>query len=130
MRDEYTDPGVLPRRPEPKTRSGRRRKRIREQGPVVPTGPSPAARALVRVVEWQKVIEAEGIDRAEIARRNGYTRARVTQLMSLLRLPDDLKTKLLGEDRDLAGWSVRRAIQAVPVRGQIAVSVSRSSAAR
>jgi hypothetical protein len=94
MRDEYTDPGVLPRRPEPKTRSGRRRKRIREHGPVVPTGPSPAARALVRVVEWQKVIEAEGIDRAEIARRNGYTRARVTQLMSLLRLPDDLKTKL------------------------------------
>ena len=51
-------------------------------------------------------------------------------MMSLLRLPDDLKTKLLGEDGDLAGWSVRRAIQAVPVRGQIAVSVSRSSAAR
>ena len=97
---------------------------------MVPTGPSPAALALVRAMEWQKVIEAEGIDRAEIARRNGYTRARVTQLMSLLRLPDDLKTKLLAEDADLAGWSIRRAIQAVPARGQSAVSASRSSAAR
>ena len=124
------DARVLPRRPEPKTRSGRRRKRIREHGPLVPTGPSPAALALVRAMEWQKVIEAEGIDRAEIARRNGYTRARVTQLMSLLRLPDDLKTKLLAEDADLAGWSIRRAIQAVPARGQSAVSASRSPAAR
>jgi hypothetical protein len=86
--------------------------------------------SLARAMEWQKVIEAEGIDRAEIARRNGYTRARVTQLMSLLRLPDHLKTKLLAEDAEMAGWSIRRAIQAAPARGQSVVSASRSSANR
>ena len=111
MRDEYTDSQVLPRRPEPKTRSGRRRKRIREHGPVVPCGPSPAAKALVRAMEWQKVIEAEGIDRAEIARRNGYTRARVTQLMKLVHLPDEVRAGVKAGDESFAGWSIRQAIE-------------------
>ena len=61
----------------------RARKRLRpERPPREPRGP--AAR-LARALEWQRQIDAgEVASRAEIARREGISRARVTQIMSSL----------------------------------------------
>jgi hypothetical protein len=46
----------------------------------------------------------------EIARKEGLTRARVTQIMNLLRLPDDFREFLLGLDdpRVIRKYSERR----------------------
>ena len=59
------------------------------------------------------MMDSEGINQAEVARRMGISRARVTQVMSLLELPDDLKVKLLDGDPAAKEWSIRRAFLAV-----------------
>ena len=79
-------------------------------------GPSPAAQALQRVQAWQDEIDANGITRANIARREGLTRARVTQLMRLLDVPWSTRERLLENDPRVAGWSVRQALRTVPQR--------------
>lgn len=61
---------------------------------------------------WQTEIDESGLNRADIARREGITRARVTQLMSLLDLPEAVKAMLLEEHAEVDGWSIRRAIEA------------------
>ena len=48
---------------------------------------SRASEALQKALGWQKMIEQESISRAEISGREGLSRARVTQLMSLFKLP-------------------------------------------
>jgi len=50
-------------------------------------------------------MEATGIRKADIARRERITRARVTQIMSLLKLPNDVKVRVLGggEPRTIRG---------------------------
>ena len=73
-------------------------------------GPSSAAKALHRAMQWQSMIDEEGINRAEIARQEGLTRARVTQIMTLLQLPAPLQERLLSDDAELAGCSVRWAL--------------------
>ncbi len=73
----------------------------------------PAAEALRKAMAWQAEIEAGDINRAGIARREGYTRARVTQVTSLLGLPEELRGRLLGGDEAVAGMSVREALRAV-----------------
>ena len=73
-------------------------------------GPSSAAKALETALQWQSIIDQEGINRAEIARREGVTRARVTQVMSLLGLSDAVKRKLLDNEPETRGWSVRQVI--------------------
>ena len=91
----------------------RRRARWRKKLMV---GPSPAAQALQRVQAWQEEIDANGITRADIARREGLTRARVTQLMRLLDVPWSTQERLLENDPRVAGWSVRQALRTVPQR--------------
>jgi len=76
-------------------------------------GPSSAAKALQTALRWQSLINEEGINRAEIARREGLTRARVTQVMSLLGLSDAVKQKLLDNEPETRGWSVRQVIAQV-----------------
>ena len=84
----------------------RRRARKRKEREA---GPSPALVALRRAMAWQVEIEAGEVTRADIARREGLTRARVTQVMSLVKLPDEVKGMLLdGEGED---WSIRRALR-------------------
>ena len=61
---------------------------------------------------WQAEIDG-GLRRADIARRERLTRARVTQMMSLLGLPDDLKNILLAGHEEVEGWSIRRALREV-----------------
>lgn len=47
-------------------------------------------------IEWRRQIDAgEVLNKAEIARREGITRARVTQVMSLLRLAPEFQEQIL-----------------------------------
>lgn len=95
--------------------SERRRKRLARQARTgwVSGLSKSASEALKTAMSWQAEIEATGIRRADIARREGLTRARVTQVMSLLKLPDDMKAMLLDDRSEGEDWSVRRALQAV-----------------
>jgi hypothetical protein len=71
---------------------------------------SPAGEALQKALGWQKLIEQESISRAEISRREGLSRARVTQLMRLLKLSEKVQQGLLGSAPEYAGWTVRRGL--------------------
>jgi len=54
--------------------------------------------------EFQELLEAEMLhNRAEIARRYGSSRARVTQVMSLLHLPDEIQEYVIA----LPPWEQR-----------------------
>jgi len=51
---------------------------------------------LRKALEWQALLESGQVhNQAEIARREGITRARVTQVMSLLRLPPEIQQHIL-----------------------------------
>jgi hypothetical protein len=51
---------------------------------------------LSRATEWQALIESRGVrNQAEIARQVGITRARVTQIMGLLRLAPEIQEEIL-----------------------------------
>ena len=71
---------------------------------------SPAGEALQNALSWQKLIEQQRISRAEISRREGLSRARVTQLMGLLKLPEKVQQGLLAGAPDYAGWTVRQGL--------------------
>ena len=60
---------------------------------------------------WQAEIESGRMNRARIARRERVTRARVTQVMSLLDLPDEVRDRLLAEGEDVKGMSIREALR-------------------
>ena len=75
---------------------------------------------LHKAEEWRRLLDAGEIaSQAEIARREGITRARVTQILGLLRLPEDVRAKVLacpvGDDgrvvteRGLRGMAPNRA---------------------
>jgi len=47
---------------------------------------------------FERLVRSGGVaDYAELARRTGFTRARITQVMNLLLLPPDIQGELLGE---------------------------------
>lgn len=73
-------------------------------------GPSPASQSLHRAILWQEEISSNGTTRAGIARREGLSRARVTQILTLLGLPEEVKAKLLSDDKEVMGWSVRKVL--------------------
>jgi hypothetical protein len=51
---------------------------------------------LLMAIEWRRQLDAgEVLNQAEIARRKGITRARVSQVMGLLRLPPDIRATIL-----------------------------------
>ena len=74
---------------------------------------SPAGEALQRTLGWQKLIEQQSINRAEISRREGLSRARVTQLMRLLKLPEEVQRGLLAGAPEYVGWTVRRGLRKI-----------------
>ena len=65
---------------------------------------------ILKALGWQKLIEQESISRTEIPRREGLSRARVTQLMSLLKLPEKVQQVLLVGASEYVGWTVRRGL--------------------
>src|SRR5438067_12233459 len=55
-------------------------------GSAIPRGVRGAPTSPLRAIEWQRQLESGQVrSRADIARREGLTRARVTQIMNLLR---------------------------------------------
>lgn len=55
---------------------------------------------LLMAVEWQRELDAGEVDtQAEIARREGITRARVTQIMAMLRLAPEIREQVLSMPR-------------------------------
>ena len=75
----------------------------------MPGLPKSAAEALRKALAWQAEIDV-GLRRSDIARRERITRARVTQILSLLDLPEEVRAMLLAEDPEVEDWSVRRAL--------------------
>jgi len=62
----------------------------------------PQKHIIHKAIEWQRML-ADGAagSLSEIAKREGLTRARVTQVMNLLKLPDEVKTFLAGLDDNM-----------------------------
>ena len=82
---------VLPRRGKPKAPKDPRTPRVVE--------------LLRKAIEWQALLESgEAANQAEIARREGITRARVTQIMGMLRLAPKIQEHILSMP-DMAGRS-------------------------
>lgn len=74
--------------------------------------------ALQRAKEWQSLLDSEEArTRTDIARRVGISRARVTQVMGLLRLP-------LGVQKRVLALPVTRGVPRVSVRALQEMSVS------
>jgi hypothetical protein len=100
----------IPDKPKPTSETQKRLYKRAERERQVMEGPSPAAEALACAIVWKERIEVDGATRADIARHEGLTRARVTQIMTLLQLPTPLQERLLSNDPGLAGCSVRWAL--------------------
>lgn len=98
----------------PKTKKLRERAERRERLTRNP----PAAEALNKALAWQGDIENGGLRRSDIARREGLTRARVTQIMSLLKLPEDVKGRLLNGDSRLSTMTIRQGMSLVEVNSR------------
>ena len=71
----------------------------------------PLRDALLKAIAWQKDIEESSMRRADIARREGLTRARVTQIMGLLDLPEDVRQKVLDRDPEVGSWTIRKGME-------------------
>ena len=87
------------------TGTGRGRKRLTRPDPAVaappPLGRVPrVARMMALAIHWQRLIRI-GVaeDQAALARLVGISRARVTQVMDLLRLAPDIQEAILGLPR-------------------------------
>jgi len=88
----------------------------RERMEALMAGPPPAAEALRKAMAWQQEIETGTINRAGIARRERVTRARVTQIMSLLDLPEGERERLMGAHGPDGLTSIRAALRSVNAR--------------
>lgn len=51
-----------------------------------------------------------------LAAEVGYTRARITQILHLLNLPEEVKQKLLAGRPEVAGMTIRSAVEAALTR--------------
>lgn len=75
---------------------------------------------LALAYEFQELLEAEVVNkRAEIARRCGLSRARVTQVMKLLKLPEDIQEYVMAlPPREQRLYSGRRLREIVGIRAK------------
>lgn len=71
-----------------------RRKARPPQSPK-PVGPPRIVETLRKAIEWRRQLDASEVpNQAAIARREGITRARVTQVLGLLRLPPEISIRI------------------------------------
>ncbi|GFO81823.1 MAG: hypothetical protein A49_14500 [Methyloceanibacter sp.] len=83
-----------------------------------PPGPPRVAESLRKAIEWRRQLDAgEVTNQAAIARREGVTRARVTQVLGLLRLPEETRAQILempqgSAHRGLSEHALRQAKRA------------------
>ena len=82
----------------------------------------PYRHPLTLAYEFQELLEAGVVNnRAEIARRCGLSRARVTQVMSLLHLPDEIQEYVLSlPPREQQLYSGRRLREIVALPDEVA----------
>ena len=88
--------GTLTRRvPADRVVSAVPQRRTTPTPPTIPTTPR-VVELLRKAIEWQALLESgEATSQAELARREGLTRARVTQVMGLLRLAPEIQQHIL-----------------------------------
>jgi len=88
--------GVMSRRvPADRVVSALPPRRGRPKPPKV-SRPPRVAELLRKAMEWRRLLKAGEVpDQAQIARRDGLTRARVTQVMGLLRLAPEIQKHIL-----------------------------------
>ena len=74
---------------------------------------------LALAYEFQELLEARAVNnRAEIARRYGVSRARVTQVMKLLHLPDEIQAYVISlPPREQRRYSGRRLRNILGIEG-------------
>ena len=93
----------------PESQRLRRIRKREERGDQWISGlPKSAAEALNTAMRWEAEIQSGTVTRADIARRERLTRARVTQIMSLLKLDEDTKAML---QDGVGDWSIRQALR-------------------
>lgn len=101
----------------PTRRGGRRGPAVgADVAPGVDPAPSPTheriprvARVLALAHHWQELIRSGAVrDQADLARLVGVSRARVTQVMSLLWLAPHVQEQILSGQLDVAETSLRR----------------------
>jgi DNA-directed RNA polymerase sigma subunit (sigma70/sigma32) len=84
-----------------------------------PVGPPRIVETLRKAIEWRRQLDAGEVpNQAAIARREGITRARVTQVLALLRLPPEILTRITDAHDGVAATrfsehGLRRIIRAV-----------------
>jgi len=84
-------------------------------------GPPRVAETLRKAIEWRRQLDAGEVpNQAAIARREGVTRARVTQILGLLRLPLGVRDRILAlqggpRQQGLSEHSLRRTLRAPEV---------------
>lgn len=82
--------------------------------------PLPVAETIKRARAWDELLKSGQVkNRAEIARREGLSRARVTQIMMLLRVPDNVLDRVLAtqtKQRGLLGELDLRRLSASKYR--------------
>ena len=122
--------------PWPPTANRRSKSRWGPRGPSVPPPrgkPKPprepktprVVELLRKALEWEALIESGEVpDQAAIARREGITRARVTQVMSLLRLDSEIRQHILSmpdavRRPAITERALRPIAQLEPPRGQL-----------
>jgi hypothetical protein len=72
-----------------------------------------AGEALKKAIRWQEQLDSGAVaSRAEISRREGLTRARVTQIMNLLQLAPAVRSVIESEQRD-SRWLTERALRQI-----------------
>jgi hypothetical protein len=73
----------------------------------------PKKHAIHKAINWQKMLDSGLVkSRSEIARAEGLTPARVTQVMNLLKLPSEVKDFLtrLKDPKDVRKYSERKLL--------------------
>ena len=72
------------------------RRKPRQPRSPRPVGPPRIVETLRKAIEWRRQLDAGQVtNQAAIARREGISRARVTQILSLLRLPEKTRRRIL-----------------------------------
>ena len=91
-----------------------RRGRAKRPKPPKKPRPSSAAKFLRLAREWQRQLDAGEIEsQAAIARREGLTRARVCQIVSLLQLAPTIRARILSEGKSSPLRITERVLRAV-----------------
>ena len=89
---------------------------IAPQRPIPPVSLSPQRSAVDQAFEFQRLLE-DGVvnNRAEIAERFGVSRARVTQVLNILRLPQTVLSLLLESSQCEGSRCTERQLRRIPV---------------